>query len=170
MKKHVLLAIALIFGASLFRLLDHPMNFTPMGAIALFAGALIPNRILAFAIPLAALLITDSMLGFYGWEMLLPYAGFLLTIVLGRLLSNNQHILRVGGMSLLSSTLFYVLTNFALFYPETLYPHTTQGIIQSYVAAIPFFQNGIAGDLFFNALLFGSYYLIRINVPSFKQA
>lgn len=170
MKKHVLLAIALIFGAAFLRLLDHPMNFTPMGAIALFAGALIPNRILAFAIPIVALLITDSMLGFYGWQMLLPYSGFLITILLGRLMRDNQHILRVGSLSVLSSVLFYLITNFAFFYPETLYPHTTQGILQSYIAAIPFFQNGLAGDLFFNGLLFGAYYLIRINVPSFKQA
>jgi len=170
MKKQLILAISLIFAAALLRLLPHASNFTPVGAIALFAGALIPNRWLAFAVPITALLLTDAFLGFYCWEMLVPYSGFLLTILLGRLLTNNQHILRVGMMSILSSVLFFLVTNFAFFYPETLYPHTTAGIIQSYVAGIPFFNNALAADLFYNALLFGSFYLIRINVPAFKKA
>jgi hypothetical protein len=145
-------------------------NFTPVGAIALFAGAYISNRILAFLVPLAALLLSDLYLGFYGWEMLVPYIGFLLTILMGFSLQNNKNIVRVGLTSIVASAVFYVFTNFALFYPETLYPHNSTGIMQSYIAGIPFFRNALAGDLFYNAALFGSFYLITINIPSFKKA
>ncbi len=169
MKKQFALIVGLILVAASFRLIDHLPNFTPVGAIALFAGAYITNRILAFIVPLAALLLSDLYLGFYGWEMLVPYIGFLLTILMGFNLQNNKSAVRVGLTSIAASVVFYVFTNFALFYPETLYPHTFAGIIESYVAGIPFFRNALAGDLFYSAALFGSFYLITINIPSFKK-
>jgi hypothetical protein len=88
---------------------------------------------------------------------------------MGFSLQNNKSAVRVGLTSIAASVVFYVFTNFALFYPETLYPHTFAGIIQSYVAGIPFFRNALAGDLFYSAALFGSFYLITINIPSFKK-
>lgn len=170
MKKQFALIVGLILVAASFRLIDHLPNFTPVGAIALFAGAYITNRILAFLVPVAALLLSDLYLGFYGWEMLVPYIGFILTILMGFSLQNNKGAIRIGLTSMASSVVFFLFTNFALFYPETLYPHTFSGIMQSYVAGIPFFQNALAADLFYNAALFGSFYLITINIPSFRKA
>jgi len=166
MNKKLLIIIAMIFVAAFARLIPHAPNFTPVGAMALFAGAFISSRVLAYIAPLLALLISDMLIGFYGYEMIPVYIAFVLIIMIGSLMKNNKGILRVGAASLSSSILFYLITNFTLFYPSFLYPRTAEGVITSYIAGIPFFNNAIAGDLFYNAILFGSFYLVSINVPS----
>jgi hypothetical protein len=49
------------------------------------------------------------------------------------------------------------------------YPLTSAGLIACYVAAIPFFQNTLAGDLFFTALLFGGFALLERFLPAIRQ-
>ena len=102
--------------------------------------------------------------------MIVPYIGFGLTILMGFFLRKKAGIVNVMGVTMLSSLVFFLFTNFALFYPTTLYPHSVDGIISSYLAGIPFLKNAILGDLFYASALFGSYYLITINVPMFKKA
>lgn len=170
MKNRFILITGLILLATAFRLIGHLPNFTPLGAIALFSGAFITNRIMAILVPFLALFISDLYIGLYGYEMIVPYVGFGLTILMGFLLRRKAGIVNVLGISLLSSLVFFLFTNFALFYPTTLYPHTFNGIISSYLAGIPFLKNAMLGDAFYVSVLFGAYYLITINVPFFKKA
>jgi hypothetical protein len=170
MKNRFILASILILVATAFRLIAHLPNFTPLGAIALFSGAMIANRFLAILIPFLALFISDLYIGLYGYEMIVPYIGFGLTILMGFFLRKKAGIVHVFGTTMISSLVFFLFTNFALFYPTTLYPHSVDGIISSYLAGIPFLKNAILGDLFYASALFGSYYLITINVPLFKKA
>ena len=46
----------MIVTAALCRIIPHPYNFTPIGAMALFGGCYISNKRLAFLIPLGAML------------------------------------------------------------------------------------------------------------------
>ncbi|MBC8101141.1 MAG: hypothetical protein H7Z41_00955, partial [Cytophagales bacterium] len=76
----------LIVLAALSRLLPHPPNFTPVAAMALFGAAMLPDKRLALLAPLAALLLSDLFLGFYGWEgMASVYGATLLVGLLGYL-------------------------------------------------------------------------------------
>jgi hypothetical protein len=170
MKNRFILITGLILLATTFRLIAHLPNFTPLGAIALFSGAMIANRFMAILVPFLALFISDLYIGLYGYEMIVPYAGFGLTILMGFMLRNKAGIINVLGVSMVSSLVFFLFTNFALFYPVTLYPHTLDGVVSSYLAGIPFLKNALMGDLFYASALFGSYYLITINVPLFKKA
>lgn len=158
--------IALILGGALLRLVPHAPNFSPIAAIALFGGAYLTNNYLKFVVPIAALLISDLFLGFYGWGMLATYGSFAAIIGLGMLIRNNKSAVRVAGSSILGSVLFYLVTNFAFLYPVTLYSHDLTGIVASYTAAIPFFQNALFGDLFYNTIWFGGFYLLSINVKA----
>lgn len=159
---------AILVAASL-RLLPHPPNFTPIGAMALFGGAYLGRRAFAFAAPLGALLLSDLVLGFHG-SMPFVYAGVALTVLIGWALASRLSAVTVAGAALASSVLFFGLTNFGVWLTSGMYPLTLAGLTACFVAAIPFFQNTLAGDLFYSALLFGGFALLERRVPRLQPA
>lgn len=140
------------------RLLPHPMNFAPIGALGLFSGAYVMDR-RAWLIPLAALFISDFFIGFYTPVVMLSvYVSFALSAVLGRYaLSSKRTVLRIGGSAVASATILFVLSNFTLWTTGLYYPLTMEGLTMCFIRAIPFYGNTLAGDLFYAAVLFGSY-------------
>lgn len=165
----VLVILGIVLFAALMRLVPHYPNFTPIGALALFAGAHFTNRWLALSIPIAALLFSDLLLGFH--DMMVPvYISFVLVVLIGGLLRNNVKIVSVGGGAIAGSLVFFVLTNLAVWLSGTMYPTTVQGLVQCYVAAIPFFHMTLLGDLFYSGVLFWGFYLIQQYYPALKRA
>ncbi|MBP7511665.1 MAG: hypothetical protein KA981_07030 [Bacteroidia bacterium] len=171
MNKRILAVVSLIFAAAFVRLIPHAPNFSPIGAIALFGGAYLGRNYLAYLVPICAMLISDIFLGFYGLEMLITYSAVVLTIFIGTQLKNNLKWYNVALGSVASSIVFFLITNCVFFYPTSiggLYTHNMSGLMNSYIAGIPFFQNTFTSDLVFNTLLFGGFYLLSINIPSLK--
>jgi hypothetical protein len=158
MKTRYGILVAMIIAAAAMRLLPHPANFTPIGALALFAGAHFDDKRWAFVIPLAAMALSDVLLGFHG-QMLVTYGAFAVIVAMGFSLRERTTALRVSGASVGAATFFFVVSNFGVWAVDGLYPLTLQGLIACYVAAIPFFHNGLAGTLFYSALLFGGFAL-----------
>jgi len=158
--------VAIVLAAAL-RLVPHPPNFSPVGAIALFGGAYFGRRALAFAAPLGALLLSDAILGFHS-AMAFVYAGVALIVLVGWAVRSRLTPLRIAGAALASSLLFFALTNFGVWLIDGMYPQTLAGLVACYVAAIPFFQNTIAGDLFYSALLFGGFALAEWQLPMLR--
>lgn len=156
-EKHGLFFLLVILVAA-SRLLPHPMNFTPIGALGLFAGAYVTYK-RAWLIPLFALFISDLILGFYTpLIMLSVYACFALSVVLGRYaLSKKRSVVRIAGVAISSATIFFVVTNFTLWLTGLYYPMTLDGLALCFVRAIPFYGYTLAGDLFYSAVLFGVY-------------
>jgi hypothetical protein len=161
--------IGMIAFAALTRLLPHPPNFTAITAIALFAGAQMSDRRSALLVPLAALFLTDLVLGLHS-GMLLVYVCVAAAVGLGALVGSRPQPLRLVGASVAGSVLFFVVTNFGVWAMGALYPRTLAGLAECYVAAIPFFQNALAGDLFFTAALFGGFEFLRRAVPALSSA
>ena len=157
---------AILIAASL-RLLPHPPNFTPIGAMALFGGAYFGKRVLAFAAPLGALLLSDAILGFHS-GMPYVYGSVALVVLVGWAVAKRQAMLTIAGAALASSILFFLVTNFGTWATGEIYPPTLAGLTACYVAAIPFFQNTLAGDLFFSALLFGGFALLERRIPTLR--
>jgi hypothetical protein len=167
------LAIAFVLLAAFARILPHPVNFTPLGAMALFGAAAFSSRAIAVILPLAAYWLSDLFLnqvvysayydGFvwftsgFGWM----YGAMVLTSVIGFAILRSVSVGRIIGASLITSTAFFLITNFGVWAGSTLYPQTLAGLTACYVAAIPFFQNALAGDLFFSAALFSAYAYVR---------
>lgn len=156
-----------IVAAAALRLVPHPPNFTPIGAMALFSAAYLGRRPLAFAAPLGALLISDLVLGFYS-GMLFQYVGVGLIVLLGWLALSRLSVLRLASAAVASSILFFAISNFGVWAVSGMYPPTLAGLSACYVAAIPFFQNTLAGDLFYTALLFGGFALAEQLIPRIK--
>jgi hypothetical protein len=108
-----LLAFALIVLAATLRIAPHPWNFTPVGAMALFSGAVLRDRRLAFIFPLVALFAGDVFIGFH---KLIPvvYASFLLNVAIGLWLRDRRTVVPITLATLLGAIQFFIVTNFAV--------------------------------------------------------
>jgi len=173
----------MIFLAAMSRLLPHPWNFTPLGAMGLFGAAYFSRKHLAFVLPLAALWISDLFLnnlvyakmypdyyqGFTWFGNLWVYASFLLIVGVGMLFLQRVRPLRLLGASLSASVLFFLLTNFGVWMSSPIYPNTTAGLISAYVAGIPFFWSTLAGDLIYSFTLFGLFELLARRYPALQM-
>ena len=159
--------IAIVVATAL-RLVAHPPNFTPIGAMALFSGAYLGRKgVIAFAAPLGALLLSDLVLGFYR-GMPTVYFSVALVVIIGWLSLQRVSPLRIGAAAVASSVLFFVITNFGMWLSSGFYPRTLAGLEACYIAAIPFFQNTVAGDLFYATLLFGGLKLAELLMPGLR--
>lgn len=154
----VLIAAVLILFAAVVRILPHPWNFTPVGAMAIFSGSLIGKRWAAILLPLAALFAGDLFVGFHKL-MFIVYASFALSVVIGRWLATSRTVARIGGAVLLGSAQFFVVSNFALWALGGFYPRTANGLAACYLAGFPLLWNTLAGDAVYATALFGGYAL-----------
>jgi hypothetical protein len=159
--------VSAILAAAALRLVPHPPNFSPIDAMALFSGAYLGRRGLAFAAPLGALLLSDLLLGFYS-GMQFQYLSVALIVLLGWFALSRVSVLRLGIAAVASSMLFFTVSNFGVWLASGMYPHTVGGLAACYVAAVPFFQNTLAGDLFYASLLFGGLRVAELLVPRLR--
>ncbi len=180
-----LVLAGLIVLAALTRLLPHPPNFSPVEAIALFGGAHFAARRWALLVPLVGMLVSDlalslvngaSYLDYLTSAAYLPslvavYACIVLSTLLGFGLRGRVNGARVLGYSLAGSVLFFVVSNFATWltaFAVPGYPACNAGLLPCYVAALPFFQWTVLGTLFYSALLFGGFALLRRRLPALR--
>lgn len=181
------LAILLVFAAALSRLLPHPDNFTPISAMALFGAAYFSRHALTLAIPFIALFISDLVLNNIIYHQYYPeltlitswwiYAAFGLVMLAGWLMLRQKvTTVRVLTATLVSSILFFLVSNFSTWAETTLYPKTFGGLMMCYTAGLPFLKNTLLGDLFFSAVMFGTYewvtrrYAVLSSLKSLGQA
>lgn len=167
---NLITALLLIAVGIVARLLPHPANFAPIGAVALFGGMYLTRRY-AIILPLVAMLISDIFIGFYTWQIMTSvYISFALTGLIGLCVRKNKKLSTIIGGTVLGSILFFLITNFAVWAFGTMYAHNLAGLTQSYIMAIPFFRNSLLGDLFYVGLLVGSYEAIRYFLLKKKAA
>ncbi len=165
-----LLALVIIAIAASLRIAPHPWNFTPVGAMALFSGAVLKDRRLAFLVPLAALFAGDLFIGFYAYKlMLVVYASFLVSVAIGFWLRDRRTIARISAATLAGAIQFFLVTNFAVWATGLSYGHSVPGLIMCYVAGIPYFWNTLAGDAAYAILFFGGFALAERLFPAFRQ-
>ncbi|HAD09117.1 MAG TPA: hypothetical protein DCF62_06530 [Porticoccaceae bacterium] len=147
----------LIGVIALTRLLPHPPNFSPVVALALFGGAAFAERRLAYLVPLAAMLLADLFIGFHQ-TMMFVYVGMALVVVIGRWLGENRRLPVLALTALAGSGVFFLLSNAGVWWLGATYPHSLEGLLACYVAALPFFHNTVLATVVFAALLFGFEY------------
>ncbi len=164
----VLAIVAMIAAAVASRLVPHPWNLTSVAAVALFSGATLNDRRLAFIVPLAALLLSDMVLGFYK-GVATVYLAFALIVALGMLLRGRRKPLLITGATLTGSLLFFALTNLGVWAFGDLYPRTGAGLSACFVAAIPFFRGTLEGDALYSLVLFGGFALMERGVPAMRE-
>jgi hypothetical protein len=149
----------------LFQYLPNTPNFAPIAAIALFGGVYL-NKKYAIVIPAVAMLLADYFIGFYNpYVMISVYGSFLIIGILGIWLKSHKSVGNILGASLLGSSLFFIITNFAVWMaPQFYYPRTLPGLVECYTLALPFFRNSILGDVSYVIIFFGAYELVRLYI------
>jgi len=155
-----MLIYLIIILAIISRLIPHLPNAGAITALAIFSAAYLPTK-RAIAIPLAARFISDLIIGFFSWPLMIAvYTSHLSGIFFGlwiKKTNNSNRWLKILFSGLGSALVFFLITNFAWLYPE--YQHNLAGIMQSYVNALPFLRGTLVGDLGYVVSLFGVYEL-----------
>lgn len=164
--------VVLIVGSIFSRLLPHPPNFTAIGAAAIFAGAFFSQglyRRISFLIPLVAMVVSDWILGFHSLTGIV-YLALAFNCWLGSRVGSGGSLVKFGGVGLATGTVFYLVTNFAVWAFQDMYPHTLDGLMLCYAAALPFLGNSIAGDVLFTVALVGALRLAEKYLPAVRTA
>ena len=144
---------------AVFRLVPHPPNATPIAAMALFSGAMFNNRLYAYLIPIIAMFVSDLWLGFHS-TILYVYFGMAATVFIGGMLK-HINVLKMSAAVLASTLIFYLLTNFGSWLHHEMYPQNLNGLVQAYVAGLPFLRNSLIANLFFTYLVFYSMQIFQ---------
>ncbi len=162
----------IVLSGALSRLLPHPPNFTPIGAIALFGAAYFANRYVALLIPLVSLWVSDLVINnvvyaqyfegfvFFHTGFYWTYLSFILIGLLGFFLLKKIKVQNLLAASVLSSLLFFLLSNFGVWAGGGMYPATFNGLLLCYSAALPFFVSTLLGNLFYTGVFFGLFEVI----------
>jgi len=151
-KENILSFLYISVLLAIGRLIPHPPNFTPILAAAIVAPYILNNRFISLLIPLSAMIIADFFIGFYS-GIIWVYGSIFLCGVLSEYSKKfKNYKLQLGVMSLLSSIIFFVITNFSVWFFGDLYPKTYDGLLLCYTMAIPFFQNTAISTLLYTGL------------------
>lgn len=179
--KYNFAVLSFILLAAFSRLIPHPANFTAIGALAIFGAFAIPNRWLAFTAPLLAMWLSDVLLnnfmlhqpqGFmwFGQGFVWIYAGVVAHTVATWFVMPKFKTISLALTSMIGALLFFLLSNFGVWFQFDMYPSTFDGLMLCYAAAIPFFGNVLASNLLFSGVLFGSYFLLEKKTNVFETA
>jgi len=162
-------AYLLILVAIATRLLPHAgwMNFTAVTGALLYFGARRSWR--EMLAPLAALMATDYILTAFIYHFPFHFAGYLPTwawylaaMALGQiLLKSKTTFWRVAAGVVLGPTSFWLVSNYAVWAESGMYSRTREGLIQCFVAGIPFYRNDLAATAVVAGLAFGVPVLMR---------
>jgi len=148
-------AFALVVFLVASRVVPHPPNFTPVLAVAIFAPYFFRELAVATAMPLAAMVLADLILGMHSY-MLWVYAAVAATVLISYYLRRTgAYLIRIGSLALSSSLLFFIVTNFGVWLGSGFYPQTAQGLLSCYIAALPFFGNTLVSTVAFCGLFYG---------------
>ncbi len=156
------LIVFLVVFVAVARLLPHAWGFMPVAASALFAGRMLRNPVLAPVVPLAAMALSGLLLAGDDWRVsLITYAAITLPAFAGMATRNWRGIVGTAGTMIACSVAFFLLSNFAVWAFSGMYTLDLAGLTQCYVLALPFFQDTLAGDLFWTAVLFGGAWFVQ---------
>jgi hypothetical protein len=156
-----LVAFLVVFDVAA-RLVPHTAGVWPFAASALFAGRMLRMPALAVIVPLAAVLLSNVALAGDDWRITAVVCAAITLPAFAGMLSRRYPgaVAVVTGM-VASSLIFFVTTNFAVWAFSGMYPLDLSGLTQCYVAALPFLDKTVLGDLFWTAVLFGGAWLVQ---------
>lgn len=180
------LAIALITLVVLLgKLIPHLPNFSPMQSMALLGGAYITRKYLAYILPIVLIYVTDFVLNntiyriyypdheglvFFSDYMLVVLPSILLIVALGQFFLKRFKTEKLILTALAGSVLFFLITNFgAWISPTSIYSKNIAGLLQSYIAGIPFFRASVLSTLLFTLLSFGGIEVLANYLSKLSQ-
>lgn len=180
-KKRFLVLSGFIIIAALSRIIPHPYNFAPIGAMSIFGAAYFTDKKFSFLLPLFAMFISDLLVNnllyasFYGgFTLFTPgfywmYGAITLIVVAGIFILKKVNTKTVLAGSLSASIIFFLVTNFGAWLGNPIYPQGIEGLFMSYAAGIPFFHYTVLGDLFYSGVMFGAFEYAKNRTPALQK-
>lgn len=160
-----MLALTLIIVGLVLRFLTHGLNFTPLAAIALFSGVYL-NKKYSLLVPLILIIASDMIIGLHN-VIFFTWVSFMLIAVMGMWIKKHKNFTSVISGSLVSSLLFYIVTNFGVWLMGW-YPQTLKGLTDCYILGLPFFRNFTLSTVIYTCAFFGLYELVARLVKDTK--
>lgn len=181
-KKRFIVLSGFILVAALSRIIPHPYNFAPIGAMSIFGAAYFTDKKFSFLLPLIAMFVSDLLVNnllyanFYGGFMFFTpgfywmYGAIVLIVVAGIFILKKVNFKTIIAGSLSASVIFFLVTNFGAWLGNPVYPQGIEGLFMSYGAGIPFFHYTVFGDLFYSGIMFGAFEFARQKSPALQIA
>lgn len=172
----------LILLAAFSRLIPHMPNFSPLGAICLFGAAQFQKKWQAFVVPVAAAWLSDLFLNNIMYRQYFPeftwfsagsawqYGSYLVIVAAGIGLFSKINVKRIAAGAMISTVLFFLISNFGVWYAANMYPANWQGLLNCYVAGMPFIKGTFLGDMVYSGILFGCFAWLQSRLPQIKVA
>lgn len=164
-KSNLLITITIIALSTIYRLIPHPFNVSPIYSIALFTGATFNNKYLAAVTTILSMLVADIIIGLHN-TMVFTYLSLLLINYLGHNLQKKYNYKNIIKYSVISSLIFYLISNFGVWLLSQNYTYNLEGLVYCYWLAIPFWQNTLISCLLFNTIIFTLFSIktIKANI------
>src|SRR5262245_49113274 len=151
------------------RLLPHAPGFLPVAASGLFAARVLSIPVLALLVPVLGMILSDAVLPGEDWRIqAVGFAAIAIPAVAGMATRRWRGVVPVVATMVPCSVLFFLLSNGAVWAFSGMYSLTSQGLVQCYVAALPFLEKTVLGALFWTAVLFGWCWLVQY-LPTFSR-
>ena len=143
-------------------------NIEFVTAAAITAGYFLQQKRYAVWATLFGLIISDTLIG-NTMIFLFTWSGFLAAPLLGMVLSKinfnkkklSSTIVTAEAMGIISTMVFFLWTNFGVVLTTNMYAKTADGLVQSYINALPFLRNQLIGNLIFVPVIFAAVVLIK---------
>ena len=157
--KYILIFSLIIVTALSNILLTNIPNFSPIASVALFSGFYLSNKKLALLIPIVCILVSDYFVGFHSlmWAV---YLSFALTVIMGIKMKTSSS-KNVIINSVLSSLVFFLITNSAVWMMGGFYSSDLSGLALCLSMGIPFYKYTLLSSIIFSALLFGGFQILN---------
>ena len=151
-KNNYYVIIGIIVSLVMARLLPHPPNFTPILGMAVFSGAIISRRLIAYLIPLAAMFLSDLYLGLHS-SIPIIYFSLAVCVLIGTFIESKVSVLNSFLSISLGVLVFFLITNFMVWYGSGMYETNISGLMTCYYMALPFVQNTFISSLLYLSLI-----------------
>ena len=162
-KNNIYLALGLVIILALSRWIPHPPNFTPVLGMAVFSGAIISRRLIAYLVPLTAMLLSDLYLGFHA-SMPIIYFSLAICVLIGTFIEARVSLLNSFLSISLGVLVFFLITNFMVWYGSGMYELSISGLITCYFMGLPFLQNTFISSLLYGMGAFLIYDIINKRI------
>ncbi|MED5502687.1 MAG: DUF6580 family putative transport protein [Pseudomonadota bacterium] len=159
MKNDLMIPIIMMFLLVISRVISDIPNFTATIALIMFTSYLIRDKFLSVLVILVSQIISDLYIGIYS-SMFFVYGAYVFIALLSPIIMNKLSFKSVLISSLVTPTIFYIVSNFGVWITGSTYPLSLDGLIMCYVAGIPFFDETLLYTVVFSVTIYAMMKLI----------
>jgi len=153
MKNDLIIPIIMMTLLIISRMISDIPNFTATIALIMFTSYLIRDKFLSVLVILVSQIISDLYIGIYS-SMFFVYGAYVFIALLSPIIMNKLSFKSVLISSLVTPTIFYIVSNFGVWITGSTYPLSLDGLIMCYVAGIPFFDETLLSTVVFSVTIY----------------